>query len=125
MNKIDFALDATGDLVLVSDEKYRKDIKPITGAARIAQSLNIRLRTWMGEWYLNLNHGVPYISSVMGKQPQELVLSVFRTQISTVQGIQRIDALTLDLDAPSRLLNVAVSAVSAEGPVEAKMVIST
>lgn len=125
MTTIDFALDASRDLVFVPDEKGRVDMKPITGAERIAQALGIRLRAWMGEWYLNLTYGVPYIESILGKQRQELILSVLRAQIITVPGIQQIETLTLDLSNPSRVLTVGVKAISAEGLVEVVLNINT
>jgi len=117
MTTIDLAMDANRDLVFVVDDRGRADGKPITGADRIAQALGIRLRAWMGEWYMNHNHGVPYIDSVLGKQRQELVLSVFRAQILTVQGIQKIESLSLDVDNRSRVLTVNVEATSTEGRV--------
>lgn len=124
MTTIDLELGADRDLVLVLDDRGRATAVPVTGAERIAQSLNISLRTWMGEWYLDLLHGVPYVESVLGKNTQTLVLSVFRTQILQVPGVRQVETLTLDLDNETRALQVYVKAVSAEGLVEARVVVN-
>ena len=124
MIKIDFALGANQDLVLVPDEKGRMDVKPITGAARIAQALGIRLRCWQGEWFLDTLHGVPYVDSVLGKQNPTLVTAVFRAQILSVQGVQRINNLELSIDPETRALSVVTKASSVEGLAEATIVIN-
>ena len=122
--KIDFGFDANQDLVFVFDEKGRADVKPITGAARVAQSLGIRLRCWMGEWYLDETHGVPYVESVLGKQQVSLITSVFRTQILSVDGVTRINNLELSIDPLTRALSVSTSTSTHEGLAEAKITIN-
>ena len=124
MTKIDFALGANLDLVLVPGEKGRVDVKTIAGAERVAQSLGIRLRCWQGEWYLDTLHGVPYVDSVLGKQSPTLVTAVFRSQILSVQGVQRINSLELSIDPQTRALTVATKASSSEGLVEAAVTIN-
>jgi hypothetical protein len=122
--KVDLQLDTlTQDLVLIPDERMRVDARPITGAERISQALGIRLRCWMGEWFLDQTHGVPYVDSVLGKQNPTVVTAVFRSQILSVEGVQRINNLELSIDPQTRALTVVTQASSKEGLSDAKVVI--
>lgn len=118
MTTIDFALDpASRDLVLPLDDKGRADLLPVAGAARIAQAVGVRLRCWLGEWFLDLNHGVPYAERVLGKQRPEVVNAILRAQVLSVAGVQRVDSLTLALDASARVLSADLAATTTEGPI--------
>lgn len=106
---IDFALHpVTRDLIL--------SIRPIEGAERVAQAIGIRLRTWLGEWFLDISHGVPYLENVLVKNPNlAIVESVLRAQILDVEGVRSISAFSLQLDPKMRVLNVQFEAQSDEG----------
>ena len=32
----------------------------------ILQRIRVRLRFFQGEWYLNINHGIPYLNNILG-----------------------------------------------------------
>ena len=53
----------------------------ISGPEQIAQAIGIHLRTWIGEWFLDLDHGVPYLDEVLGKRRPEMVEAVLRQHI--------------------------------------------
>jgi hypothetical protein len=113
---IDLALDpASRDMVFVPGAKG-VTLLPIDGAARVAQAIGIRLRTWLGEWFLDQTHGVPYLEEVLDKgRSPEIIEAVLRAQILDVQGVQGIEAFSLEIDARNRRLQVNFSARSAEG----------
>lgn len=106
---IDLAFDKnTRDLVL--------PIQPITGAARVAQSLRIRLRTWLGDWFLDTRHGVPYVESILKGNPNPAIVeSILRAQILDVEGVQSITSFSLFIDPATRICSVQFEAVSSEG----------
>ena len=111
---IDLRLDSyTRDLVI--------PIRPIEGAQRIQQAVGIRLRTWLGEWFLDTSHGVPYLENVLGKNRRlEIVEAVLRSQILQVEGVKSIKSFTLSVDPHTRKSNIAFSADTAEGLVSDK-----
>ena len=98
----DFALDGNGRLILPP--------RVITGPEKIAQSVGIRLRTFLGEWFLDLDHGVPYLGGVLGRQRPEMVEQLLRQQVLGVAGVRRITAFSLDIDPRTRRAAVAFAA---------------
>lgn len=94
----DLALDpATGDLAL--------PVQLITGADCVAQRLRIRLRFWLGEWFLDQRLGIPYVRSVLVKNPDlVLIRSIFRRVILSTPGVARLDSLVLTHDRAGRRL---------------------
>lgn len=114
---IDFALDpVTRDMVFGRATAGAATILPLDGAERVAQAVGIRLRTWLGEWFLDVTHGVPYVDEVLGKgRRPELVEAVLRAQILSVAGVQGIDAFALTIDPRARTARVDFTVRSAEG----------
>lgn len=96
----DFALDPlTRDLIL--------PLQALDGAAKVAQGVGIRLRTWLGEWFLDLSHGVPYVESIFGKYRRpELVEAILRAQILQVSGVKSIQSFSLQIDNSTRKARV-------------------
>jgi len=98
----------TRDLVL--------PIVPVDGAERVAQAVGIRLRTWLGEWFLDTTHGVPYLENILIKSARpEIVEAILRSQILQVKGVKSIKSFTLNLDQRSRKASITFSAESNEG----------
>lgn len=106
---IDLALDPISrDLII--------PIRPISGAARVAQSVGIRLRTWLGNWFLDTTHGVPYLENILVKNPRhEIVESILRQQILGVAGVRAIKSFQLEINAKARTAKVTFEAESDEG----------
>jgi hypothetical protein len=113
---IDFRLDpSTRDMVFGASARGATFL-PLDGAERVAQAIGIRLRTWLGEWFLDATHGVPYVDEVLGKgRRPEMVEAVLRAQILSVAGVRGIQSFSLSLNAQARTVRVDFAAVSAEG----------
>jgi hypothetical protein len=113
---IDFKLDPiTRDMVFGASARGATFL-PLDGAERVAQAIGIRLRAWLGEWFLDATHGVPYVDEILGKgRRPEMVEAVLRAQILSVAGVQSIQSFSLSLNAQARTARVDFAAVSAEG----------
>lgn len=75
------------DLVFVNGEC------PTTGDLidRVIQRLYIRLRTFMGEWFLNVQYGVPWLEEILGQRaPKSRVDMIIQNQILSEDGVQQI-----------------------------------
>lgn len=77
----------TGDMVYVNGQT------PITTdyTDNVGQRLFIMLRTFLGEWYLNVDHGVPYTQQIMGRKiKKSTVDQILQQKILAEQGVSEI-----------------------------------
>lgn len=92
----DLKINRAGDLLLVD------------GAARVAQQVKVTLLTFLGEWFLDTDFGVPYIESILVKNPKMAAINaILRARIIDVPGVNRILTLTPTFDRPARALRVS------------------
>ena len=106
----DFLLDANGKLDLTTG-----DIQLVDGVDAIAQHCKIRLRTFLGEWFLDRRIGVPYYERILVKNPgSNVVRRILRQVISGTPGIQSLGALELDYDGAARSLAVTFRATTTD-----------
>ncbi len=95
------------------------DFALIEGNERIRQQLTIRLLTNRGEWYLNTEHGVPYLDSVWGKWvDRALIEDVFKAEIMKVDDVVEITQFDLDVDPASRKLSIRFSVKTSFGQLD-------
>ncbi|CAP41327.1 hypothetical protein [Bordetella petrii] len=100
----DLALAASGDARLVD------------GAERIAQQIKVTLQTFLAEWFLDTDFGVPYLEQVMVKAPQRAQLeAIFRARIADVPGVLSVRRLDLQVERALRRLKVDFEAETVEG----------
>lgn len=107
----DLRLDpATGDLQLTGGS-----ITLVTGADAIAQQIRIRVKFFLGEWFLDTRIGVPYFQKILGKKPRRALLDfIFRKLLLTTPGVASIDSFSQTFDGPTRtlLLSFVVTTVA-------------
>lgn len=88
------------------------------GANQKAQQIKIALLTFLGEWFLDTSHGVPYFEQVLLKQVDKVKIeNVFRQKIAAVKGVKRVLKLNTQIDRKERLLLVEFEAETTEGVV--------
>ena len=87
------------------------------------QRLLITLRTFRGEWFKNINFGVPYIENdnnkiaLLGKSSKKLLDIELQRQILDIEDIESIEDYTSVLDTISREIVVTFSAVTKSGAI--------
>lgn len=98
----DLALDTNGDFTLTSG-----DLQLVSGADAIVQAVRIRMQFFKGEWFLDLDAGIPYFQEIFVKNPNPNVLqSLFRQALLETPGILAIESLSLAFDGATRRLTV-------------------
>jgi hypothetical protein len=96
---IDFKLDADGDLVV--------PIQFVSGLEAVAQGIRVRLKLFRGEWFLNLDEGVPYFEDLLGRKfDRARAREIIRTELLKSPGVVEITSLTADFDGQTRALSV-------------------
>lgn len=96
----DLQLDSSGDLLIESN-----DLVLSSGRTAIEQDLASRLRIIRGEWFLDLDRGLPYFEDLFRKGPN---LNAFRAEvretIEATPGVVELIDLTLTEDRATRSL---------------------
>lgn len=118
----DFALDAQRhDLIFLDDES---DFILIDNAERVAQQIKIQLLTFLGEWFLDTLHGMPYLDYVLVKNPNiELIRQIFREAILSVDDVKSVNSIEIDYDVRQRVMKLEYEAETAYGLVTRKEVL--
>lgn len=114
---LDLALDAKKHDLIIADG----DFIVIDNAERVAQQIKIQLLTWLGEWFLDTTHGVPYLDYILVKNPNlELIASIFREQIMKVDDVDFVNSLEIDYNERERTMMVQYEASTSYGLVTRK-----
>jgi len=109
------ALDSNNDLVIRSGR-----LKTVETSAEVVQHVRSRLQFYLGEWFLNLDAGVPYFQEVFTK-PANLanIESIFKSKILRTPGVQRLTDFSMDYEGGSqRKIAVSFSAETIHGIID-------
>lgn len=99
----DLALDPlTGDLAVENI-----DLFVVKGADRVHQQLVVKLRLWVGEWFLDTEFGTPYLERILGKQiTLGGAIAALKQSILEVNDVQQITRFDYNFDRRERRLVV-------------------
>jgi len=105
---MDIQLDTTGDL-LVSNF----GISTTTDAvASLVQRLKIKLQLFKGEWFLNLNAGVPYFQEIFVKGvDQAYIDTIFRAIITNTTDVKSLQQYSSTFDRTTRSFSFTFTAL--------------
>lgn len=101
------------DILLNDDHDIvfdNQDNPPVTDEKRldVAQRLLIKLKTFLGEWFLNTQNGVPYDTVVFGKNKRKGTIDVlFQSLIMEDEDVLEITKFDSTLDNASRHYSLA------------------
>jgi len=106
------------DLALTLDT-HDLDLSPsgdaswIEAAERIAQQVKVTLLAFLGEWFLDITFGVPYLETIMVKGPNRSdIESILRARIADVPGVSAVRRLDISIDNAARALAVDFEAAT-------------
>jgi hypothetical protein len=100
----DFAIDPHGNNFLRANKGFR-----FTGDSLeyLAQKVRCAISLFLGEWYLNVYLGVPYIPSVGEKdEHRPLLESVMKERITDVEGVKKLIYFSSNYDKAKRTLSI-------------------
>jgi hypothetical protein len=117
---MDLKLDRTTNDIYVVDG----DLVLVTASEAIVQFVKQKLRTFLGEWFLDLSIGVPYFEEVFKKAPNLTVIdAAIKDQILSTPGIVELLEFTMDAEPATRLLRIEFKARAIEGVINFSEVI--
>lgn len=102
---LDLKLDTTGDLALVDG-----DLVFISGVDAVAQLVKIVIQMFQGEWFLDIEAGVPWFQDILGqKYDQPRIRAAIRGAILSVSEVTSILSLETSFTSSTRALSVSFS----------------
>ncbi len=117
---VDLALDGDGDLEVVTDLRFT------TGLEAVAQGLSIRLQSFRGEWFPDLDDGIPYLErdgvpeseAILGQKFDERKISAtFRREIVKAPGVDAVSDLVVGFDGATREMTLSFTVTTAFGQI--------
>jgi|SRR5690606_25482948 len=116
---IDISLDNEGDLLL---DDY--DLKLIDNVDQIAQNLYIRLKFFLGEWFLDINQGIPFYEDIFIKSPNQIAVeNIIQDEIIQTQGITEITRFESSFDSINRQYRINFTAIANEQEINLEILI--
>lgn len=110
---MDLLLDRdTHDLLFVNGAT------PVTQDPRdvLAQRLKINLMTFLGEWFLDQDVGVPYFQRIFAKQSSKAsVDAIFQEKILSTQGVVQILEYNSSLESATRTFSFTFRVLTQDG----------
>lgn len=102
----DIAIDSVTDELVFADG----DLQFVSGKDSIVSDAKARLRFFQGEWFLDLNAGMPYFQSILVKAPNMAVVNAaYRDTLSQTEGVIAVNSLSVDYTPSGRSLQVTFS----------------
>lgn len=113
----DLLLDADNDLVIGSDLSFS------SGLAGVVQSCRIALQMFRGEWFLDLDAGIPYWDQILGQRADVAIAIArdeYRRELLEVEDVLAVLKLEVSFENSTRTLRIRwqVDTEFGETPVE-------
>lgn len=99
---VDMLLDPlTEDIVVTTDLQFSK------GLDAVSQGIRVRIKEFKGEWFANLDEGVPYFQDVLGQKYNAIkVRNAFRPAIVDTPGVGELLSLGTTFNGATREVRV-------------------
>jgi len=104
---IDFMNDLMLDTVTHDLSIVGLDLAVVRGADRVRQNVLIKLRLWVGEYFLDTEFGTPYIDQILGKQVSlGGAVAALKKSILEVNDVASITSFSYEFSRQTRSLTV-------------------
>lgn len=110
----DLRLNPSGDIEIYNFS-FRLTIDTID---RIKQKIRIKLRLFLGEYYLDISKGVPFFEKVLKKNPNISEIDfIFKSQILEVEEVSKLLEYNAEFDTALRKYTVDFKALLIDGSI--------
>ena len=104
----------TKDLLIVEHDMTLTE----TNQKYVTQKLKIRLNMFLGEWYLNINKGIPYFEEILVKDPNlNFIEDLLKTEIVSIPEIDILEKFEIEYDSLTRELIITFIVRTIDGDV--------
>lgn len=108
---LNLKLDAAHDIIVT------RSVARTQGLEYCAQLVKCRLLTFLGEWKLNANLGIPWTGVLDRSYDISATKFAVQRTIETTPGVKALRSLSLVADNSTRLLTIEFSATSIYGEI--------
>lgn len=85
----------------------------------VRQKVEIRLRTFLGEWFSNINAGIPYFQQMLVRGTNKFLIdSTVRSKVINTEGVTGIRDFKSSISSSDRKYSATFKALTREGAVE-------
>lgn len=82
----------------------------------VGQAVKTRLLLWLGEWFLDITEGTPYMTSVLGKHSKTTADVTLQDRMLGTQGMVSIEEYESEIEPGNRGLSVDSTINTIYGP---------
>ena len=102
-------LDANGD-ISTSGQQFA------TEREEIAQTIQTRLRLFLGEYFRDVTDGTPWWESILGKEGTlSSKEAIIKSRIVRTEGVEQLIEFSTDFDISTRVYSVSASVLTQYG----------
>jgi hypothetical protein len=87
----------------------------INNARGVGQLVETRLELWLGQWYLNVDDGTPYLTRVLGKYTEDFRDVTIQQRILATPNVTGLNGYNSQFDQQTRDWNVAANVATTFG----------
>lgn len=105
----------TGDIIT-------NNVQFLTGVEEIRQTIETRLRLFMGEYFRDITEGTPWFQLILGKEKTLTSRdAAIKNRVINTDGVVKITAYNANTEYGSRSYNVSMSVLTKYGVTELKI----
>lgn len=105
-------LTADGDYSFgASQLDFYRDVPEAVG-----QAVRTRLLLWLGEWFLDVEEGTPFMIGILGKHSKEMADATLQDRINNTEGMVDIAEYESEINAETRGMTVEATIDTIYGP---------
>ncbi len=78
----------------------------VSGTEAVAQKVLTRLQSFKGNWFLNQDAGIDWLTEMELRHQQPQLESSVKSTILNTQGVKTLDAFSVSLDAKNRKFSI-------------------
>lgn len=82
----------------------------------VAQAVQTRLLLWLGEWFLNLDDGTPWMLGILGNHSAATADATIQDRINSTEGVVDIEEYESLIDGETRGMQVSATINTIYGP---------
>lgn len=82
----------------------------------VAQAVKTRLELWLGEWFLNIEDGTPYMQGVLGKHSKTSADNTIQQRALGTQGLTDLSDYESEVDPDTRRMTASFNIDTLYGP---------